>query len=260
MITFLDFLAQYILAVLYTSDHIDVSFSIPMLAQVKSQNKENKRRVGVLTKQVSTAVKGYRTGVPNYTQSILYRVNTGQASEVDYDCIAVALAGNNLLVSRNYKKRKMPGDPKKVNEEMIYQFGGWSPTQIRAIVRGLQTEFSWNAADIVDTVIKRVVFLEVKKDPTTESESAAPHAEMQLVSYCLETDQLDKLSRSGVGVSKGCCIRCAEMLNVFGVPFNYERFGNDAPKNWATPDQIEVCRAARISVNLRFNYTGQTWR
>jgi hypothetical protein len=257
-LSFEDRIAQYVLAILYTSDHIDVSFQVPVPEGKKeSKKKEDARRLSTLRSNVYTAHRGYSAparGGPVYKQSIIYRVNSKDVSEIDYDCIAVVIIGRNMYISRNYKQRKMAVTPTKLKETPEYEFSTWANEQMRAVVRGLGQSL---ASSRGDTQINHVTFVAPTEAPENEKASAAPHAEMQLVSYLKGVSQ--RTTRSRFGVSKGCCAKCAPELDERQIIYTKGRKQNAAPANWLEPDEIEMSRVARHSVGWRFSRLGLRW-
>lgn len=239
-ISFLDRAASMILAAMYSSEHIEIALHVPRDTGGKDPKPvKPKQRITQRHGEVSTATDAFAARRITRSANLLYSVSATpeeqveNASEIGFDTVAVTIMDGSLYVARNFKRRQMPnpaGAAVALQPKQVYQYGR-IPDRTLANVMGILRPALIDAG--VD--LTYVYFLTPWPPPTSEKTAAAPHAEMQLVSYFRGRERSMK-----VGVSKGICPRCQEALRSRGVEYVSTHIHRIMPHNWLPPDQIHV--------------------
>lgn len=272
-----DRIAGLIATVVYTSDHIDMVRLLPKAGDPPtklSQAKTAEWRAGKNQEILKDAYGSLEThtdflrnpnqeknpafqalkkagkdpaSLPAYKDEHVIYHATGKAaaklgvydiSELDNDTVAVAIVGRTLYVACNYKIRSMVKDEDGAWEIQYLSFGAVSQTAKANVVGSLREELTDLRSD---SRPNEIVFLGLKDQPTNHDESAAPHAEMQIVSW-LDANKLWPSAMPYFGVSKACCKDCARTLEGKKCSFREKKDGTVS--NWLRPDQI-TCKVAK---------------
>jgi len=249
-IGFLDRAASMILAAMYSSEHLEISLHIPKdTGGPKPKPLKPKQRVDLRHTAVGEATTAFAARRITNSASVLYSVSSTpeeqveNATEIGFDTVAVAIMDNSLYVARNFKRRQMPNPPgaaAALKPKQQYQYGripDRTMANIMAILRPALID--------ANVGLNFVYFLSPWPPPASEKAAAAPHAEMQLVSYFRGRERGMK-----VGVSKGLCPRCQEALRSRGVEFVATHIHHVMPHNWLPPDQIQVRVESRHRVTI----------
>jgi hypothetical protein len=239
---FLNRVASLILAVMYSSEHIEISILSP--APGKVNNKSVKARLGAVKASVAEAEKAYQAGRATRYSSLLYAVSTTpekqaeRSSEISMDTVAVTVMNNNLYVARNFKIRSIQNQEVAINPTLGYSFGKIPDITQSRIMNLLRTELADSGRRINRVYFLRPMLLDLSTNiaspPANAEDNAKPHAEMQLLKYF--SNQQQGLM---VGVSKSVCRLCANQLRKKGVRFSKD-VGDLTVKNWVPPEQLIV--------------------
>jgi hypothetical protein len=263
-----DRLAAMVAAVLYTSDHIDlVQYTIPPPAQLPkgatdAQKREFQQQTKEFGKDRASAIEALGTAkaallnpakptaLNDYSkQQFIYHtpamtmqddqvqliVESHDISEIDFDTVAIVLSGPVLVVACNYKIRStvVSGAGRNTTHKITYKgFGQVSQTAIENVTAILMRELPQVAR------VKEVMLIGPATDPANEKANAAPHAEMQILSYLTKQNGLPKDGKLYFGVSKPCCSDCAGVLDKS--KYQYREKASLKVTNWLAPEQIET--------------------
>lgn len=237
----LDRLASLILTTMYSSEHIEVALRIPG-TDGRGKDVRPQVRLDQRHQAITSATQAYAVRRITRKPNVLYSVSTTPdhqleaASEIKFDTVAVGLMDGILWIARNFKQRTMPNPAKgKLQPKANYAFGRIPDRTLANIMTQLRGELHGGKLGIT-----AVRFLELRPQPTTETEASRAHAEMQLVHYF--ASRLDELR---IGVSKGICPRCQEVLRAQRVRFTSDRIHDIGPANWIPPSAINVGIEAR---------------
>jgi len=245
-----DRLAAMIAAVLYTSDHIDLvryttppDPGLPDKQRPKAIADERLRAINELNTAKGTLSATYpaqqfvyhtpaQTLVEGKPETI---VEAHDISELDFDTVAIVLSGAVLCVACNYKIRStaVSGTGRNTTHKITYKgFGQVSQTAIGNVKAILMGELPKVAT------VKEAFLIGPAEQPANDKENAAPHAEMQILSYLTKQNALPKDGKLYFGVSKPCCSQCAGVLDKAG--YKYREKASLTVKNWLPPEQIEI--------------------
>jgi hypothetical protein len=247
---FLDDLAVHILKVIYTSNHIDIGVPVPSTAVVKkitqtSQTKSNFIRTRSLLIKTSLAQEAFEEEFQQPQElGAIYRPVTNDRdlrniTDDNYDTVAIAVHKDKLYIACNIKTRRNQnlGSLKKISDVKRQVYSGYnyvSPTTFQNIVNLLRLD----AKRILRRRgVHQIAFVSPSVRPTTAQESAAPHAEMQLLSYLMFTLGASVRGKY-FGVSKQCCGKCAAVLEAKGVRYDAEHYR--AVANWKPHGAMQV--------------------
>lgn len=245
---FLNRAAAMILAAMYSSEHIEISLHVPT-QDANGRNVRPTRRVNMRHDAVKEATNAYASRRITRSARVLYNVSNSpvqqaeNASEINFDTVAVTIMDNSLYVARNFKQRTMPnpqGNGAPLRPAQIYQFGR-IPDRTMANIMGILRPALIDSGTNLDFVY----FLAPRNAPVSENDVAAPHAEMQLVSYFKGRERELRL-----GVSKGICPNCQEALRSRGVEFVRTHIHSNIPRNWLPPEAIQVKVESRHRVKI----------
>lgn len=273
--TFQDRLAQYILALLYTSNHIDITIALPNVKIVQHLQRHLARigRNNLSANQKATANQQGRVQHdtlfanakllamndpfmvhnidvnPVIGPVIRHRVNnqepTTSVSEIDQDTVAVVICHESVYVACNYKIRRSV--PQQM--ELTYQLGSFdtmSDHSLTLIKDAVADEIIRPAPvgapalpgeDLADH-IQYICIIGLRTAPEDQFASAAPHAEMQLLNYLDSMGLSSSVNGLYWGVSKECCSRCADVLHRRQARFGARHDHNVT--NWLDPAQINT--------------------
>jgi nucleic acid/nucleotide deaminase of polymorphic system toxin len=274
-----DRIAAMLAAVIYTSDHIDLVRVIPALPSppddLRSQKKKSdwiaaKKQEAVagalsdLDKAAGFLIKPTTPGNPNLAaittvkelpaysehQFVYHTLALKGAkplaqqaefshdiSEIDYDTVSVVIFAKILYVACNYKLRSTKREGDKFEIKYL-SFGQVSETARGNVMRALRDELGKDAKDIAS-----VVFVGLKTKPEDETEGAAPHAEMQLMSHLSTAKLLPDSGKLYFGVSKACCENCAGRLAARA--YKYRDSHKQRVTNWEPPEDIKTVEVSR---------------
>lgn len=197
--------------------------------------------------------------IPNATPQLITQINqlspetkgrgaTGDATEINYETVAVTLVDKTLYVASNTKTRSgvsyNPATKKLTGLDSKNKYLSFSLFQDAdqrshaanrvAVVDQLQAELQ-GVADF-----DRVVFIGIGDTPTSANEAAKPHAEMQLLRYF--KDNNISLTDKTIGISKPACSECTVKLQESAVSYRdgtkTRENVNSNPTNWLQPDEI----------------------
>lgn len=252
-----DRMASMIMSAVYSSDHID--FTPKLQIEPSSKLKQTLARADELKERVRIASEAY---AGDYGSArIIYRAHAepkppkpgrgaerepvgATVTEMFYDTAAVIQHKDTLYVAFNYKVRKMGDAEAKTNVPVEYEsFAEIGPHARENLQSMLQTELANH-----DT-IRRVQVLRMNPAPRDEGENALPHAEMQLVKYLQDEEiihpedkkELNKEAGFRVGVSKPCCVRCAEVLDKLEIErprWTASPMDENSKPKWKAPAEI----------------------
>ncbi|MBU2713258.1 C80 family cysteine peptidase [Zooshikella harenae] len=197
--------------------------------------------------------------IPNVTPELITKIKqlspetkgrgaTGDATEINYETVAVTVVDKTLYVASNTKSR--PGvsiDPstKKLtgldSKNKYLSFSLFQDMDQRshaanrvAVVDQLQAELQ-GVADF-----ERVVFIGIGDTPQNANDAAKPHAEMQLLRYFKDNDI--SLTDKTIGISKPACSSCTVKLQESAISYRdgskTKENVNTKPTNWLQPDEI----------------------
>lgn len=235
-LTLLDKIANFILATMYSEDHIEASLHIPSDPK-RSVKKDASERAGVRDSIVGSLKQAYASSRLTSGANVVYRIAATSAeqlensSEIDYDCVAVFIHQGFVWAACNYKVRSVDEKSKKISPSLKYaSFNRLSDDVRSSVARAVSAELK--AKTYGGMPIRGIRFLGITPAPSNDKDNAKYHAEMQLMTYIKKGGILAKGLK--VGVSKGCCVRCMEVLDRMGVGYT-ERASNKGPKNWEYP-------------------------
>jgi hypothetical protein len=242
---FLNRVASLILAVMYSSEHIEISVLSPMPAGKASQ-KNLSKRLDEVQQSVGDVKRAYEAHRATKYSSLLYTVSTTKAkqaessSEIGTDTVAVTIMNNNLYVARNFKKRSIENEKVAINPTLKYSFGKIPDVTQSRIMNLLRTELADSGVYLDRVYFLRPMLLDlttnIASPPDNARDNAKPHAEMQLLKYFSNFGQQQGLM---VGVSKSVCRSCAEQLQKKGARFHKD-IGHLKVENWVPPEELIV--------------------
>lgn len=245
---FLNRAAAMILAAMYSSEHIEISLHVPMQG-AGGRALKPAQRAGLRHEAVSGATNAFASRRITQSAQVLYNVSNSpqdqarNASEINFDTVAVTIMDNCLYVARNFKRRSM-GNPSgaavALKPKQDYQFGR-IPDRTMANIMGILRPALIDSGTNLDFVY----VLTPWPFPANDVAVAAPHAEMQLVSYLKGRERQLRL-----GVSKGICTNCQEALRSRGVEFVRTHIHGIIPHNWLPPEAIQVKIESRHRVKI----------
>lgn len=240
-LTFLDRIASLVLATIYSHDHVEVAIGLDCAPPTR--NKEQKAALAALQQRVDEARGGYAGHNVVFSRHYMggEGAQMGDVSDIGYDTAAVAVVDRKLYIALNYKVRTTPNVALRVRQQYA-SFGDVSVEAWAQIKANLDHELAVSGDEAC--AIDEAILLSVPSASASAAANAAPHAEMQLVSF------LEGLGHSvdgmAIGVSKACCSSCAEQLRLRNVQFT-DRPGNAAPGNWTVPGDITATVTCRMS-------------
>lgn len=258
----LDEIAQTALALLYTYHHVDVRVKAPTRKEIQ----EAADQLRVVQKGLNTPMA--LISAQNQTlDSIKNEINdlkaergatllahvsdnllTYSGSEIDLDTVAITAHETTLYMACNFKIRrnKAISTMKSINQFDYSNFNRVDPAVFSAIATDI-----WKILDeqprqrLGKTRAKRVdsiKFISTIVEATDANQSAAPHAEMQIISYLYAKNM--SFFDLYMGVSKSCCKKCSIILDALTVQYNDQH--ENTVKNWFHPKALST--TAMISV------------
>ncbi len=237
----LDRLASLILTTMYSSEHIEVALRIPT-TDARGRDAKPAVRLAARQQAITTATNAYAARRITRDPNVLYSVSTTPdqqldgASEINFDTVAVAVMDGILWVARNFKMRAMTNTAAgRLQPAADYTFGRLPNRTLNNIMTQLRAALHDGTLGIT-----AVHFLEIRPTPTTEVEASQPHAEMQLVHYFTT-----RVAELRLGVSKGICPSCQDVLRTRGARFTHDRLHGRPPQHWVPPSTITVGIEAR---------------
>lgn len=220
--TYEDYLAQMCLALLYTTNHVDVVVQ-PNLT-------------GVSAKKIPGVINSAAANAPYYDAAVIRRIRPGTSnpniSDVDYDTVAIAIGGDTLYIACNHKTRRNDGDLLAASKPSHLSYSGFNQIgdpAMEAIRLMLGREKKEGCPELKS--VTQIRWIVSTPEPKDEVAAAKVHAEMVLLSYL----KAKTLSVARMGVNKDCCAGCFECLQHAGIacPPKGKRFAN-----WTSPDNI----------------------
>ncbi len=262
---FLDRTAKYILAILYSSEHIDITMQPPNIIQ--PQGKLNsairkaiasetdarldqlKQRMRMDEQQIQRSFAEDPVLAPLFRYEIGGVEETTKISEIDADTVAVTVVGGELIMACNYKRRRNKAintitNIKQITTYEYHNFNSVSDASFGKIRDAVRDELRapiplttnpYYGENLIDQ-IQNITFIGTIKDPSGPDEAASYHAEMQLLSYLLSK----QITVNGLyfGVSKECCSKCYPVLDQYGI--RYANIHNRDIRNWISFNQIRT--------------------
>ncbi|MGQ5522687.1 TcdA/TcdB pore-forming domain-containing protein [Chitinimonas sp. PSY-7] len=257
-LSFEDKLANFILASAFSNEHIEINIgrppntpnsngrTSPKLIQENARIFEERVTQCVTEfkqrKEQQLRINSYIEG--GHTQPEPPKMTKGwnDVSDIRMSTVAVAVVDDTLYISANYKtlasnitKDNTVNKPNK-NDAIAFSLQQDNPSNRVAILDQLYNELADEAP------FDKVVFVEMAKTPANYEDTAAPHAEMQLLSYL--KSQGKNLEYATFGISKPACIRCQDELRSNNILFRdgevTGEFTNTAPGNWLSQEQISA--------------------
>lgn len=230
LLYFLNHVANFAMACIFTSHHIDMRFRLG--PQPDNKQKTINDRTAILIDRYES-VSDYGKHYPH--QNILYQATkdkpdaelSSSSSDIDFDTVAVTYFEKSLYFACNFKVREM-GTPTKINMKPNYRYFGFQHISIRNLIHEFKKEFCGEY--LLPIEINNLYFISPNQPATNEIEEAAPHAEMQLLSH-LQNKTGNFFMGVTFGVSKACCILCRKHLARSRIKFRLDP-GNAKPKNW----------------------------
>ena len=273
-VTFEDRIAQMIMAICYTTRHIDVAVfqpkSVAQLTEIQAattitqkdrdtllaqtQAKLDKKDLAAAQAKVPTWKSEFEGGLEagkGLTQQELQQQGTKQIFRtfrqaapkgnqlVELDISEIDFDTTAVIIQKKtlciaFNFKVRTQD--KLTLKYKAQYSDFGKVAWSGAIDRIQTALNQELSSVRgDTIINNVVYVGIKDDPTDEKANAAPHAEMQLVKY-LQDRSID-LHGLRVGCSKSCCSKCAEKLGNFGVVYSSEHA--NTVTTWSDPTVIE---------------------
>ncbi|TSJ87762.1 TcdA/TcdB pore-forming domain-containing protein [Chitinimonas sp. BJB300] len=252
-----DKIANYILAIAFSNEHIEVGVARPLNKQPDGKPLSNTKiteRKKIFEERVVACVgswqlrqnqqlriQSYIEGTQDLPNGPTMAKGWSEISELRMDTVAVVNIDRTLYVAANFKTRIS-----NVNEDNTVRTPSGRDNQSFSI----QEDKPGNRVAILDQLytelgeeapFDKVVFVEMARAPTNLAESAAPHAEMQLLSYLKA--QGKNLAGVTFGISKPACTQCKDVLAnshiLFRTGVATGESANSAPKNWLSLQQID---------------------
>ncbi|MGI0115833.1 C80 family cysteine peptidase [Zooshikella sp. RANM57] len=199
-------------------------------------------------KQIPNATPELITKIKQLSPETKGRGATGDATEINYETVAVTLVDKTLYVASNTKSRlgvSIDPNTKKLtgldSKNKYLSFSLFQDADQRshaanrvAVVDQLQAELQ-GVADF-----DRVVFIGIGDTPQNANDAAKPHAEMQLLRYFKDNDI--SLTDKTIGISKPACSSCTVKLQQSAVSYRDGTRTNEnintKQTNWLEPSEI----------------------
>lgn len=264
-LAFEDRIAQLVMAVLYSSNHIEVTHRLGDAKDKPDKQKAIDAARKRLKAEFNAASEARIVPAEHLAFSrdrdVLMRGDYSDkvddkgeplnpvmpVSDIDFDTTAVAIDGSNLLMACNYKVRRMAAagpswSGRKSNFEYI-AFNTISNQSMRLIQQALTAELDDVRANGTDKdkakagALNMCQFIGPKVRPEDAQQNAKPHAEMQLLKFLKSVGH--EIRDVHVGVSRGCCPACTEWLTKLGALFTRSH-EVDPRTSFLAPDEIEV--------------------
>ena len=255
----LDEVAQTALAILYTYHHVDVRVKAPTKAEIQTAADQLRIAPGAPTKL--NAPKALISAQASTLETIKKEINvlkaergatllahvsdnllTYSGSEIDLDTVAITAHGTTLYMACNFKIRRNKAieTMKSINEFNYCNFNKVDPAVFRAIAIDIWKIFDEQPKARMGKARARSVnsikFISTIEDATDANQSAAPHAEMQIISYLYSKNM--SLLDLYMGVSKSCCKKCSIILDALTVKYNDHH--ENTVKNWFHPKALST--------------------
>ncbi|NVJ48701.1 MAG: DUF4157 domain-containing protein, partial [Cytophagia bacterium] len=249
----LDLLASYLLAILYSSEHIefkpDIDFTPEQVKAAKAADSglsrnNNEARSTLRNRELARRVASMK--LAHGADKNIVPVK-GDASDIGYYCVATGVHKDTLYVAFNYKKTRFISSKGMKMERELAESNLISASALSNIRKG--------TADFLKGHKKlghlHIQFLRAEpKPPKPKDEAHAPaHAEMQLLKVlqgALKT----------VGVSKPCCKHCTTGLQSKKVQFHssHDRsVSNWIPQKDFNVENYHAIYANRKIITLHYN-------
>jgi hypothetical protein len=255
----LDEAAQTALAILYTYHHVDVRVEAPTKATVQAtadQLRANHQGAGkpnapkALAMAQASAVATIKHEITTLKRdrgdAVVAHVSDNlllyKGSEIDLDTVAITAQGTTLYMACNFKvRRNRPSDQLgSIGNFDYFRFNKVDPAVFGAIAGDIWKMLDEQPREPMGESRARhmtsIEFISTIEDATDAYQSAAPHAEMQIISY-LYRQNLSFMDLY-MGVSKQCCKKCAIILDALTVKYNAQH--DNTVKNWFHPKALST--------------------
>jgi hypothetical protein len=252
MARFEDRVAQYILAVLYSHYHMDVSLhKIPEKVKPSKISQAGQEMIGESKRRGAATLAPYTQGFTNPNVVMPANPDIGlahhklgdttddyKASEVYENTVACILRADTLYFAVNFKVRRNT-DESSFNKFQAFtysNFGDISESAMDDIKIALRVELADTKLG-AEYKFTKLAFVAPVTMPTNQNDSAAFHAEMQLVAY-FKYALTKNMSGWYIGVNKPCCSNCTPALQELSVGFDGSHVLQVT--NWKMPSSLQA--------------------